>query len=151
GGVKPPPVGRLRRARQPPSLVQHRSLRVRHRSLDSLPPFVLARTYLILKTKPSVDMPKLRCVTSLYDYTNHLGLGEPAAGVSPAAARRTVREPLDSHGSHHPVVTVMAWRSSSGRIALGRALRPCPGRLVPASSACDTACTSARSTGPDSH
>jgi hypothetical protein len=30
--------------------------------------------------------------------------GESAAGVAPAAARRTVREPLGSHGSHHLVV-----------------------------------------------
>ena len=30
GGLKPPPVGRLRRARQPPSLLQHRSRRDHH-------------------------------------------------------------------------------------------------------------------------
>ena len=31
-------------------------------------------------------------------------LGESAEGTAPSAARRTVREPLDSHGSHYRAI-----------------------------------------------
>src|SRR5664279_6311969 len=40
GGLKPPPEGRLQRAIQPPSLLQHRSQRVLHQTLDQPPTFV---------------------------------------------------------------------------------------------------------------
>ena len=33
-------------------------------------------------------------------------IGESAEGTSPSAARRTVREPLDSHGSHHRAIAL---------------------------------------------
>jgi hypothetical protein len=39
-------------------------------------------------------------VTNAADFWNPTG--ESAAGVSPAAARRTVRKPLGLHGSHRP-------------------------------------------------
>lgn len=46
-------------------------------------------------------------------------LGESAAGVSPAAALRTVRKPLGLHGSHRPVahgygLTSFQWAKSPG-------------------------------------
>jgi hypothetical protein len=61
------------------------------------------------------------------------GSGESAAGVAPAAARRTVREPLGSHGSHRPAVWLdpeppvgeQAWvPASRGRQQFPRLLLP---------------------------
>src|SRR5213075_774727 len=40
GGLEPPPVGRLRRAKHPPSLLQHRSQRDHHLPTDPPPAFV---------------------------------------------------------------------------------------------------------------
>src|SRR6266498_5557640 len=40
GGLKPPPAGRLQRAKQPPSLLQHRSQRTHHPTTDPPPAFV---------------------------------------------------------------------------------------------------------------
>ena len=39
GGLKPPPVGRLQRAKQPPSLLQHRNQRNHHQTTDPPPAF----------------------------------------------------------------------------------------------------------------
>ncbi len=60
--------------------------------------------------------------------------GESAAGVAPAADRRTVREPLGSHGSHRPAVRLDAQPpvSEQVRVPASRGRQQFPRLLLPA-------------------
>lgn len=57
-----------------------------------------------------------------------------AAGVAPAAARRTVREPLGSHGSHRPAVGLDAEPpvGEQVRVPASRGREQFPRLLLPA-------------------
>ena len=107
GGLKPPPAGRLQRAKQPPSLLQHRIQRNHHQPTDPPPAFAFTTS---LRTAPQSAEP-------------------PSNNRSTSCARvHNFSMPVYPGASRHPLRPWCRWPGgiTRGWRAVGRARAPRP-------------------------